>query len=273
MISYSVTNSCGTATTTHAITVNPLPSAGTITGITSVCLGGTTTLAISGGAGGGTWSSATPSVATINGSGMVTTVSTGTAVISYTVTNSCGDASATILITVNQLPDAGRIYGKDSLCAGSTITLVNAATGGSWSSSNTSIATVSTTGIVTGIAAGADTIRYIVTNACGSDTAIFPIWVRSLASCNEMVNRFKDLNGSSITIFPIPNSGIFTITLSTHLKEDVQIQIINLLGQKVNEFIISTNVVTEIRPPIPTGLYFINATTTNERWTTKLLIE
>ena len=54
------------------------------------------------------------------------------------------------------------------MCAGSSLALSDATSGGVWSSSNTAIATVTaSTGIVTGVAAGTDTITYTVTNING----------------------------------------------------------------------------------------------------------
>lgn len=54
---------------------------------------------------------------------------------------------------------------------GSSITLSNATTGGTWSSSATSVATVGSSGIVTGVAEGTATISYTVSNACGTVAA------------------------------------------------------------------------------------------------------
>ncbi len=110
IISYAVSNSCGTATATQIVTVNPLPSAGTITGTATVTAGSTTTL--SNATGGGTWSSSATGVATVGSTGVVTGVAAGTATISYTVTNTCGSAVATIVVTVNAASlTVGATYG------------------------------------------------------------------------------------------------------------------------------------------------------------------
>jgi hypothetical protein len=82
---------------------------------------------------------------------------------------------------VNASPSAGTITGSSAVCAGSTITLSNTTTGGTWSSSNTAIATVGSTGIVTGVASGTVTISYTVTNSCGTATAIKVITVNALS--------------------------------------------------------------------------------------------
>ncbi len=60
-------------------------------------------------------------------------------------------------------PPVYNITGASVLCAGATMSLSDATTGGTWSSSSTGIATVgSVTGIITGVSAGVDTITYTV---------------------------------------------------------------------------------------------------------------
>ena len=55
------------------------------------------------------------------------------------------------------------LTGIDTLCYGGTTTFIDIVTGGTWSSSNTSIATVNTfTGVVTGINIGTAIISYTV---------------------------------------------------------------------------------------------------------------
>ncbi len=54
------------------------------------------------------------------------------------------------------------------MCQGSTITVSDTATGGTWSSSNTAVATINAAGIVTGLTAGTTVLTYTKTNACGA---------------------------------------------------------------------------------------------------------
>lgn len=177
-ISYTVTNACGSASATHVTTVLPLPGAGGITGTLTVCVAATTTLgnAVSG----GVWSSASTGIATIDGSGIVTGVAAGNATISYTVTNSCGTAISTTTVTVNPLPSAGAITGASSVDVGASITLADATSGGIWSSGSTSIATVNSAGVVTGVTDGSVAISYSVTNSCGTDVATHMVTVNAL---------------------------------------------------------------------------------------------
>src|SRR5690606_30816611 len=76
VITYTSTTACGTASASANITVNPVLSAGTVSGSNTVCIGSTTPYTSDGSAG-GTWSSVTPSVATVNPTtGLVTGIST-----------------------------------------------------------------------------------------------------------------------------------------------------------------------------------------------------
>ncbi len=179
-ISYTLTNTCGSATATKTITVNPLAIPGTITGATAVCAGATITLTDV--AAGGAWSSSNTTAAVTGG--IVTGVTAGTDTISYAVTNTCGTMAATYTITINPLPAAGTITGASSVCQGVTITLTDAASGGVWSSSNTS-ATVSG-GVVFGVSAGVDTISYAVTITCGTATATKAVTINPLPSAGTI---------------------------------------------------------------------------------------
>jgi len=143
---------------TQTITINSLP--GPITGTPTVCVGATTNLSEA--ASGGTWSSGTASVATVNSSGMVTGLSPGSSVISYAT--SCSPA-ATFTVTVLGVPVS--IGGPSAVCPDASIPLTDATIGGSWSSGSPSNATVAgATGIVTGIMAGSTIITY--STGCGS---------------------------------------------------------------------------------------------------------
>lgn len=159
-ISYVV--SAGTAT--RIVTVNANPAA--ITGIPVVCPGGVTTLADA--TTGGTWSSSSTTVATVSASGVVTGISSGSAIITYALGTGCYDTAA---LTVSTVP---AITGTGTTCVGATTTLAHSIPGGSWSSSTTSVATVgSSTGIVTGVAAGTSTITYAFgTSGCYATTVV-----------------------------------------------------------------------------------------------------
>jgi len=71
-------------------------------------------------------------------------------------------------VTVTALPTAGTLSGIPSICVNDTTLFYSTVSGGRWSSSDTSVATVdSTTGLVTGVAADTATITYTVTGTGG----------------------------------------------------------------------------------------------------------
>ncbi len=207
-ISYAVTNSCGTATATRAITVGAAPNAGTITGVEHVCVGAATTFADA--VTGGTWSAAAGGHATVSASGVVTGVSAGTATISYKVTNSCGNATATKVITVSALPDAGTITGAAVACAGATIDLANAVTGGAWSSANAAVATIDAAGVVTGIAAGTTMISYRVTSGCGNATATKMVSITSIPDAGVIGGSADICVGAAATLNNAVSGGVWS---------------------------------------------------------------
>ena len=78
-----------------------------------------------------------------------------------------------VAVTINALPSTpAAIGGTKTVCVGKTTTLTEATSGGVWSSSSTAIATISATGVVTGVAAGSATITYKVTNASGCSRSV-----------------------------------------------------------------------------------------------------
>ncbi len=160
IISYSLGTGCGVAT---VINVNPVPAA--ITGPGEVCVGNTVSLAdatLS-----GTWSSAATSIATIDGSGTVTGVTPGTALIAYTLGTGCA-ANVTMTVT----PQPASIIGNTIVCYGSTVTFSDAVAGGTWATSNSAIATVSSTGVVTGVSPGSVSLVYTMGGGCAASVTL-----------------------------------------------------------------------------------------------------
>ncbi len=208
IISYTVANGCGSVTATHAVTVNPLPVAGTISGLSSVCT--LSSISLTDASSGGTWTSSAISYATVGSTGIVTGVSAGTSIISYTVTNGCGSVTATYTVTVDPLPDAGIINGLTSVCESAAITLTDAATGGSWTSFATSYATVGSTGIVSGVSAGTSIISYTVTNGCGNAYATYAITINPLPVTDTISGASLVCVGNVITLSDLTTGGSWT---------------------------------------------------------------
>lgn len=108
--------------------------AGTVSGASPINVGATTTYT-STGTPGGTWSSSNPSVATVNSSGLVTGVASGTANIIYTVSGCGGTVSSQANITVQLVPDLSPVitvsptsmYGNTNFTIKIDVTEINSA--------------------------------------------------------------------------------------------------------------------------------------------------
>jgi len=206
-ITYTLPTSCMSIVT---VTVNPLP--GTIGGVTTVCSGLTTALNDTPPL--GTWSTSDVTVDTVGlSSGVVTGVTTGivpeTALITYTLPTGCIAATS-----LNVNPRAA-ITGTAEICRYSSATLNNIVPGGSWSSSNGSIAEInSTSGQVYGVAAGTAVITYElpVTN-CSSYYVVkvdsFTNITGALSVCqSDTVHMADSVSGGT---WASSNSGVSTV--------------------------------------------------------------
>jgi len=160
IISYQLITGC---LTTAVLTIAPITSL--ISGANTLCAGSTDTLSETAG---GDWTSSNTAIATIGTNGVVTGVSAGTVNITYAFSAAC---YTTAQLTVNPLPSA--ITGGNTLCTGANITLGNGLPGGTWSSSNTSVAGIgATTGIVTGAGTGTAFITYALPSGCETSTTL-----------------------------------------------------------------------------------------------------
>ena len=164
------------------IDVAPLTLGGTLSSNGSVCSGaasGLLTLANYRGAiltwessttGGAPWTSIANTAATYQSGGLLQTTYFRVAVQN----SGCPIVYSTIVtITVNNSPS---ITGNLSVCNGATTTLLSTATPATnaWQSSNQGVATISSTGLVTGVSPGTTIITYTNSNGC-STTASFVV--------------------------------------------------------------------------------------------------
>jgi hypothetical protein len=205
IISYYFSNACGASMATYSVTVTPGASA--ISGGDSVGIGANLTLGNA--ATGGAWSSTNAAIAVINpASGFVTGVAAGVDTIMYTVTNICGTTTAMLTLHVGPAPYNGPVIGLDSVCVGSNISLSDSIAGGAWTASN-GHATVTSSGVVTGVTTGLDTIYYSVHTGFGTTVMSKIIFVNHLPVLRILGPNVVALGGDYY-FYGIPAGGTLT---------------------------------------------------------------
>ena len=270
----------GACAVSTIVTINPV-SAISPTGPT-VCTGLSTTL--SDAIAGGTWTSGSTSIATIGSSnGIVAGLTPGTSTIQYTFTTGC---TTSTVLTVNLSPVA--ISGTTTLCFGNTTTYLDGTPGGTWSSSNTSIATIgSTSGTATAVSTtgGTTTIAYTMPlTGCSATTVLTvnpvpaPIqgnmtvctglttlltdptsgggWlsgstaIATIGSSSGIV--FGQSNGTSIITYTIPTTGCTALAIVTVNSSPVAIE---------GNFSMCVGYPTQLSDPSGTGTWTSTNTT------------
>jgi hypothetical protein len=181
-ITPSSSGCASTRVATAVVTVYALPTVAITPATADICSGSSIALTASG-ATSYSWSPATGLSATVGNAVTASPTTTTTYTVTGTSANSC-IATATRTVTVSAAPVAGTLAGTQTICAGSTTTFSvsgNSATG-TWSSGSTGVATVSSSGVVTGVSPGTDTITYTVTGtgACSDATATRIVTVNPL---------------------------------------------------------------------------------------------
>jgi O-glycosyl hydrolase len=141
------------------------------------------------------WASSNPAIAKVNESGFVTGISFGTATITGTTVDGAIAATAQISVSavpvssISVAPTSQIVYVASSKPVTATILPVDASNKEvTWSSSNMSIATVSSLGVITGVAVG--TVNIIATAVDGGLTAV----------CSVVVKGQEPYSGTPIAI-------------------------------------------------------------------------
>ena len=200
--SVTVTDAFGCQATSNVVnvTVNPLPTTNiTASGPTTFCQGGNVTLSASGN-GIITWSN--------NATAPSIVVSTpGNITYTYTDMNGCTATSAPTAIVVNPVPVVPAIIGTNNVCANATTPFSNTLTGGVWSSSNASIASVNAAGLISGVSNGAATISYQVTqNGCSATTTkMINVLAAPIATITPL-GATTFCQGSSVSLMASPGT-------------------------------------------------------------------
>ena len=265
------TNQCGNGVVSNfAVTVNPLPAAaGTITGPSSVCAGATgVAYSVP------TITSATTYVWTVPAGAVITSGSTtknivvtfgptaGPGIITVKGTNTCGSGavSANFNVTMNAIPAAPVIT-----AAGNVLTS-SASTGNQWYYEGNAIA-------------GATGQSYTVINHTGYYSCVVTLNGCSSPVSNRIwvvVTGQQEVQGSSFSIYPVPNDGRFTISITSAVEESYTIMVYNQLGAKICELkdvLVNGNFEKQVDlRPVASGVYSVVFLNSEHKVVRKVLV-
>jgi hypothetical protein len=126
--------------------------------------------------------------------------------------NTASISDASVSIEIYALPTISVITGSPNLCVGLTTTLLNATTGGVWSSSNQSLATIdASSGEVTAVLAGNPTINYTVTNLNGcSVVETYSLFINALPTVAEITGNSSVCIDQTITLSNVSPGGVWS---------------------------------------------------------------
>jgi len=196
---------------TLTVTVNPLPIV-SITGKAPICA--KDTLLLTGVPSGGSWTieSGGTGTATIGASnGKLVGSVDGTVIVRYTYTNTYGCTNfVDSTITVKPLPIVS-ITGSNSICAGTT-TQLSPTTGGTWTSSNPTVANVDNTGLVTGMTTGKVVFTFEdAATRCTSTTDSVEVGTFPLVAPITGTNTVCEAHSGSVTLECTTLNGVWTL--------------------------------------------------------------
>ncbi|MGV9005029.1 LamG-like jellyroll fold domain-containing protein [Flavobacterium sp.] len=136
--------------------------------------------------------------------------------ISYSNVSGCAPQNpGFISTTVLQTPVIADINGITTTTVGLSSTLSNATTNGVWSSSNTAVATVSTSGVVTALGVGSATIFYTITSGnCTNETStVFTVNAAPVPTITN-VSPTTATAGTTVTVTGTNFIGVSTLTIN-----------------------------------------------------------
>ena len=283
-IASNSSSSCSVSMSGSAtVYVYSTPAVYTVTGGGSYCAGGTGVhIGISGSSTGVSYRlylGSTPVGSPVSGTGSAIDFGLYTAAGTYTViatasgTGCISSMSGSATITINPVPTvSGSIY---TVMPGASITYVASITGGIFSSSNTSIATVGgSTGVVTGVSLGTCTIYYVLPTGCANYHT-----VAVTTTGHKEMPIVTTQTGSNINVMPNPGKGVFTVRGSLASEQDaaVSLEITDMTGRVVytNKVTAQNGAINELitLSNVANGMYILSLRSEGEHKVFHIVVE
>lgn len=249
-------NSC-VDTKATTITVNAIDDA-TITGPATTCEA-TAPFDFTAPTAGGTWSG-TGITSVSNGTFDPSAAGVGTYTITYLTNGTC-PATDNTSITVNATEDATIAQPAMQCDNGSAITLSAATAGGIWSGTGITDASAGTFDPSVALS-GTHIITYTTAGACtGTDNVSIVV---------SVCIGITEANVASLSIYPNPSTGAFTVDLGSMSKASVEVY--NVVGSKVIAKEFNSQTLSLDMSGFDAGIYFIKVSTNNGHVTKKVTI-
>ncbi|MFA6152654.1 MAG: SBBP repeat-containing protein [Chitinophagaceae bacterium] len=144
-------------------------------------------------------------------------------------------------------PEAGAISTlADTVCTGATLAVANKVPGGTWISKTGKVSFIGAT--LKGLSTGQDTILYVVTNSCGSDTA------RKAIKVTNCIGSGISQSGNKYTALILPNPVKDIVAVQTDVTM-TQLQIIDMAGRIIYKAEPQSRQITLDLSSFPPGVY------------------
>ena len=253
------TSSSGNCVTTQVVTVNAMPVVTAINGPATISHAGSP-VSISDATAGGIWTSSNTSVITLAGStgspiNATALTTTGSSTISYAVTILGCKTTVTKAFSASA---ASHPQITLTMYIGAALSVADDGNGGSWSSSDNTIAAVDNNGTVTGIMPGVVTVTHETTGNDGTVTTTATTVIVSTVPV-------------SVIILPNPNKGTFMVKGAISISDqDVTLEVTDVVGRVIyhSKVIAHNGILNEtisVNNALANGMYILNVQTGSER--------
>ncbi len=191
-----------------SLSIKPLLNAAISYGTDSFCAKGKANVSLTGDLGGKFSSSPGLNINESSGEINLSESTPGNYTIIYSLTNGVCSVTANASVSINAIPLISGINGASTISAGSTSQLSSDTPGGFWSSSNTAIASVNSTGLVHALKMGSAQIVYKVKVGTCTDSVSMQINVSQMRAGEmlKIMNENKSLSFSSAEFYDLIDS-------------------------------------------------------------------